>query len=151
MPGALSGGLSDIRADFDLHRGGGGPGGGRRGRMFDGGDYSPGTIYPTLRLLEDLGLIQAVSQDGGRRQYALTPEGAAHLAAQADALARIETSLTLTRDQARARSVPDIRRAMENLKTALRLRFDAGTPPDADTVRRIADAIDRAAADIGRL
>lgn len=118
-----------------------------------GGDYSPspGTIYPTLTLLEDLGLIQATSQDAGRRQYALTPEGETHLAAQADALARIEARLTLARDQARARSVPEIRRAMENLKTALRLRFDGDTPPDEDTVRRIADAIDRAAAEVNRI
>ena len=47
--------------------------------------------------------------------------------------------------------MPDIQRAMENLKTALRLRFDGGTPPDEATVRQIAEAIDRAAVEIGRL
>ena len=163
-------------------RGHGGPGG-RRGRMFDGGDLkllvlqvlsrqpshgyevikaigeqvggdyspSPGTIYPLLTMLEDLGLAEAAATEGSRRQYALTEAGRAHLAEQAEALARIEARLAHTRDQARARRVPDIQRAMENLKTALRLRFDGDTPPDEATVRQIAEAIDRAAVEIGRL
>lgn len=118
-----------------------------------GGDYSPspGTIYPTLTLLEDLGLIKVTTPDSPRKQYALTPEGEAHLAEQAEVLQRIETRLTQTRDQARARRVPDIQRAMENLKTALRLRFEGNTPPDDETLRQIAETIDRAAVEIGRL
>jgi len=118
-----------------------------------GGDYSPspGTIYPTLTLLEDLGFIKATTPDSPRKQYALTPEGEAHLGEQAEVLQRIEARLTQTRDQARARRVPDIQRAMENLKTALRLRFESDTPPDAETLRQIAETIDRAAVEIGRL
>lgn len=118
-----------------------------------GGDYSPspGTIYPLLTMLEDLGLAEAAATEGSRRQYALTEAGRAHLAEQAEALARIEARLAHTRDQARARRVPDIQRAMENLKTALRLRFDGETPPDEASVRQIAEAIDRAAVEIGRL
>jgi DNA-binding PadR family transcriptional regulator len=37
---------------------------------------SPGSIYPTLQLLEDEGLVTAQSDEsGGKRRYSLTPEG----------------------------------------------------------------------------
>jgi len=44
--------------------------------------------------------------------------------------------------------MPDIRRAMENLRTAPRMRLGEELP-DEDTVRRIAGLIDRAAVGIG--
>ena len=37
---------------------------------------SPGSIYPTLQLLEDEGLVTAQADEaGGKRRYALTEEG----------------------------------------------------------------------------
>jgi DNA-binding PadR family transcriptional regulator len=36
---------------------------------------SPGSIYPTLQLLEDEGLIEATAAEGGRKAYALTEAG----------------------------------------------------------------------------
>lgn len=44
---------------------------------------SPGSIYPTLQLLEDEGLIVAESE-GGRRRFALTEAGRAEAAAAAE-------------------------------------------------------------------
>ncbi len=46
-----------------------------------GGAYSPspGTVYPTLSMLEDLGYAKATQDDGGRKVYAITPEGSAYL------------------------------------------------------------------------
>lgn len=44
---------------------------------------SPGSVYPTLQLLADEGLIEA-SESGGRRTYSLTEAGAAVAAAEAD-------------------------------------------------------------------
>nr|WP_192596608.1 PadR family transcriptional regulator [Nesterenkonia lutea] len=41
---------------------------------------SPGSVYPTLQLLADEGLIQA-EEEGGRKTYSLTPEGRAAAAA----------------------------------------------------------------------
>lgn len=41
---------------------------------------SPGSVYPTLQLLEDEGLIRGVDENGKRR-FELTDEGRAHLAA----------------------------------------------------------------------
>ena len=46
-----------------------------------GGAYSPspGTVYPTLTMLEDLGYAKASQDEGGRKVYEITPEGAAYL------------------------------------------------------------------------
>jgi DNA-binding PadR family transcriptional regulator len=44
---------------------------------------SPGSVYPTLQLLEDEGLIASVT-DGGRKQYALTEAGQAEATAAAE-------------------------------------------------------------------
>jgi len=47
-----------------------------------GGAYapSPGTVYPTLQMLEDLGYARATPEEGGKKIYEITPEGREHLA-----------------------------------------------------------------------
>src|SRR5438034_6363196 len=47
-----------------------------------GGMYSPspGTVYPTLTMLEDLGYARARPEEGGKKIYEITDEGRAHLA-----------------------------------------------------------------------
>jgi DNA-binding PadR family transcriptional regulator len=42
---------------------------------------SPGSVYPALQQLEDEGLIQAETPEGGRRRYTLTSEGREYVAA----------------------------------------------------------------------
>jgi DNA-binding PadR family transcriptional regulator len=41
---------------------------------------SPGTVYPTLALLEDLGYARAREEEGGRKIYEITDAGRAYLA-----------------------------------------------------------------------
>jgi DNA-binding PadR family transcriptional regulator len=41
---------------------------------------SPGSVYPALQQLEDEGLIEAQTADGGRRRFALTAEGREYVA-----------------------------------------------------------------------
>jgi DNA-binding PadR family transcriptional regulator len=48
---------------------------------------SPGSVYPALQQLEDEGLIQAETPEGGRRRYALTAEGREYVAAHPDEVA----------------------------------------------------------------
>ena len=45
---------------------------------------SPGSVYPALQQLEDEGLIQAETPEGGRRRYALTGEGREYVEAHPD-------------------------------------------------------------------
>ena len=41
---------------------------------------SPGTVYPTLTMLEDLGYAVATVEEGGKKIYAITDAGRAYLA-----------------------------------------------------------------------
>ncbi|MGE0784037.1 MAG: PadR family transcriptional regulator [Sandaracinaceae bacterium] len=45
---------------------------------------SPGSIYPTLQLLEEMGLITESDAEGKRKRFALTEEGKKELAAHSD-------------------------------------------------------------------
>lgn len=114
-----------------------------------GGAYSPspGVIYPTLSWLEDEGYAE-VQKDGSRKSYSITEEGRAFLAenrAAADAL--LERAGEASGER-RGRHV-EIMRAMENLKTALRLRLREGVI-DPSIVDDIAAAIDAAAKAIAK-
>jgi len=46
---------------------------------------SPGTVYPTLQLLEDQGYVRVV-EEGGKKVYHITPEGEAFLEENKDAI-----------------------------------------------------------------
>ena len=47
-----------------------------------GGRYtpSPGTVYPTLTMLEDMGFAIATAEEGGKKVYSITDAGRQHLA-----------------------------------------------------------------------
>ncbi len=110
-----------------------------------GGGYSPspGVVYPTLTLLEEVGHATVSDQHGGRRQYTLSAEGLAYLEANratTDAIfARVAEGAV-----GRAGPPPQVVRALENLNTALRLRLKA-RPASDEQIRAIAAAIDAAA------
>ncbi len=111
-----------------------------------GGAYSPspGVVYPTLTLLEDLGYARPTDAEGGKKLYAITPEGQAQLEAQAAALAELNARIAQVAAASRGRDAPQLVRAMENLRTALRLRLSRGPLDDAQ-VEALAAALDAAA------
>ena len=112
-----------------------------------GGAYapSPGIVYPTLTLLEDMGYVrQQPDADGAKKLYAATPEGEAHLAEQKAAVESIFARMDEVAAANRGRSAPQILRAMQNLNTALRYRLGRGPLTDAQ-VQAVAAALDAAA------
>ena len=110
-----------------------------------GGGYSPspGVVYPTLTLLEEMGHAAVSEERAGRKLYTLTPDGLAFLEANRSAansvLARVDAGAT-----ARRGPPSPVVRAMENLQTALRLRLK-GQDATPEQIRAIADAIDATA------
>lgn len=115
-----------------------------------GGAYSPspGVVYPTLTLLEELGHISVTPGEGPRKLHAITAEGEAYLAANREALDAILARFDAAGVEGGGRA-PPIMRAMMNLRVALKLRLARG-PLDAEQVRAIAAALDEAAAAIER-
>lgn len=117
-----------------------------------GGEYSPspGVIYPTLTMLEELGHASVTLEQGGKKQFAITAEGEQLVKDGAAQIERIRTRLGANNAVAEARRSPELQRAMQNFKTALHLRLGREEVA-ADTLRKIADVIDRAAVEIERL
>jgi len=111
-----------------------------------GGAYapSPGVVYPTLQMLEELGHVALSSEEGGKKLYALTPEGRAFLDDNADAVAATMKRMDFARERFAGGPPPQIVRAMENLRLALRLRLERGQIGE-DRIAAIAAAIDAAA------
>lgn len=117
-------------------------------RMGGGYSPSPGVIYPTLTMLEEQGSASVTAEDG-KKLFRATEAGEAFLKVNQASVDAIQARID---GIARQRSVvpdPRIIRAIENLKTALRLRLAGGAIPD-EQVKAIAAAIDAAAAEAER-
>jgi DNA-binding PadR family transcriptional regulator len=114
-----------------------------------GGAYapSPGVVYPTLALLEDEGHVALSAEEGGKKLYAITAAGRAFLSDNADAIAAVMRRLEAARARFGGGPPPQIVRAMENLRFALRLRMERGGL-SAEQIVEIAAALDRAAAEV---
>jgi DNA-binding PadR family transcriptional regulator len=120
-----------------------------------GGDYqpSPGTMYPTLSVLVDMGHVTATESAGGRKQYAITQDGQAALAEQDESLQRLLSRLSDGRRHERHQRPAQLVRALENFKTALRLKLDGrpGAPAEPLTeaqIKALAAVLDQAALQI---
>jgi DNA-binding PadR family transcriptional regulator len=116
-----------------------------------GGLYSPspGVVYPTLTLLEELGYIQPEATEGTRKQFVITPEGSAFLAANQAVVDQIFARMAEVTRAYGGGPAPEIRRAMHNLEAALAIRLGRG-PLASDDVRAVTAIIDRAAGEIER-
>jgi DNA-binding PadR family transcriptional regulator len=117
-----------------------------------GGAYvpSPGVIYPTLTLLEEMGLIAETSGEGARKPFEITEQGQAHLEENADqAQELIDRLKTLSPSHHPAGGSP-VWRAMRNLGMAIRNRLHHGDVTD-ETVHELAALIDEFAQRVERL
>ncbi|WP_297370878.1 PadR family transcriptional regulator [Acidocella sp.] len=110
-----------------------------------GGAYapSPGVIYPTLTMLEELGQAEATAA-GAKKLYTITLSGRAALAEAQDAVEAMRARLHSAPPR---EAMAPIIRAMENLKTALRLK----APASPETIKAIATLLDETARKIEEL
>ena len=117
------------------------------------GDYapSPGVIYPTLTLLQDMGLIEEAKEKGPRKPFQATDEGRKHLeenAAEVEALLeRLEEEFA---PRERSSGGPPIGRAVGNLMNALSHRIGRDGL-DEELLHEIATILDEAAQRIERV
>ena len=114
-----------------------------------GGSYapSPGTVYPTLTMLEDLGFARVVPEEGGKKIYEITDEGRKHLAEHSgtvndifDRIARFVSGFT---DE----PMMELNQSFQRLARAT---FKTATShiSDKEKIQRLRDIIQRAAEEI---
>ncbi|PZW37872.1 PadR family transcriptional regulator [Humitalea rosea] len=116
-----------------------------------GGAYapSPGVVYPTLTMLEDLSQIEETQSEGPKRLYALTAAGRAQLEERrVEAEAAMARLVALGAESSRIETGP-VWRAMQNLKTVLQQQLGEGR--DKQMTLDVAELIDEAARKIERL
>src|SRR5262245_47791697 len=115
-----------------------------------GGGYapSPGSVYPTLTLLEELGYVKSSATEGTKRLFEITAAGSRHLTENEAALASALTRMDLAAKAATGERPPsDLHHAMHTLKAALMFHRGGWDDEETERVRKI---IEEAAAKIGR-
>ena len=117
-----------------------------------GGEYapSPGVVYPTLTLLQDMGLIEEAPGEGPRKPFQITDEGRSHLAERQEEVdALFERLRDLAPREGHSAGSP-VWRAMRNLGMAIRNRLSHGDVTE-ETVHELAALIDEFAQRVERL
>src|SRR5687768_13038843 len=86
-----------------------------------GGAYvpSPGVIYPTLTLLQDMGRIEEATAAGPRKAFAVTADGTAELLAKKPDVEALFARLAQLASMRERTDGGPVRRAMGNLRTVL--------------------------------
>ncbi|PZU57275.1 MAG: PadR family transcriptional regulator [Brevundimonas sp.] len=109
-----------------------------------GGAYSPspGVIYPTLTLLEEMGALEASAQ-GGKKLYAITETGRALLAENAEAVAAVQARMD--KFAAHVRRPEAIQDAIGRLRATVHARLTGETALTEAQVKAVADILNAAA------
>ena len=115
------------------------------------GEYapSPGIVYPTLNMLEDIGFIAESSGETAKKVYEATDEGRIHLDENSDEVADLIERLE-GHGQRRRGQRPEIGRAIGNLMAALRNRI-AHEGWNEQLLNEVVDILDEAAQRIERV
>ena len=117
-----------------------------------GGTYtpSPGTVYPTLTLLEDLGYASVTTEESGKKIYSITPEGKAYLEQNRSAVDDIFERIADFGAGFLSDAMMDVNRAFKDVGRAT--YANAGrNARDKEMLAKIRDVLQRAAREIEQL
>lgn len=116
-----------------------------------GGSYSPspGTVYPTLTLLEDLGYARAMPEEGGKKIYEITDEGRKHLEENQPLIDDIFTRIEEFAQSIFGEPMMDVNRGLKNVASAIYGSKRSGR--SAEQVKKIKEILDKAAGEIDSL
>lgn len=115
-----------------------------------GGGYSPspGTVYPTLSLLEEMDYAKATTEESGKKVYSITDEGRKYLAENRDAVDDVlERLVDFGRNLFGGREMIQAHEAMGALGRAY-ARIVMGGPRSKEQVERIVEVLRKAAAEL---
>lgn len=108
---------------------------------------SPGVVYPTLTLLEEMGWVSVSATDGARKLHTITDAGREFLYSQRD---EADAHWARLQAKAQAQRPPQIQRAIENFKLAVHLRLQGEALSDAQA-HAFAAVLDTAAQQIEKI
>ena len=111
---------------------------------------SPGIVYPTLTMLEDMGLIAEKKSKDSKKVFEATEEGRAHLEENEDEVDELIERLEGHGLKRSRGNRPEIGRAIGNLMTALRNRV-AHDGWNDQLLEEVIDILDEAAQRIERV
>ena len=111
--------------------------------------HSPGVVYPTLTMLDDMGLIAEKKSKDAKKVFEATDEGRAHLEENAAEVEELIARLEGHGKDRRHGQRPEIGRAIGNLMTALRNRV-AKQGWNDQLLEEVIDILDDAAQRIER-
>ena len=108
---------------------------------------SPGTVYPTLTMLEEMGYAKAAHEDGGKKVYEITAEGKKYLAENSSTVDSIFERISETVEPFFSASMGEVRNAMRHLA-----RSSLGTAmkhaENKEVLKKVAEVLNRAATEI---
>ncbi len=108
-----------------------------------GGAYapSPGSVYPTLTLLEELGHVRSAASEGTKRLVEITDEGRGYVRENQAALDSAMSRMAMAARAASGDMAPaDIYHAMHTLKAALSFHRNGWDAAETERVRKIIEA-----------
>ena len=117
-----------------------------------GGEYapSPGIVYPTLTMLEEMGLIEEQKSKDSKKVFAATDAGREHLEERSEDVEDLMDRLKDLAPDERHSAGPAIGRAVKNLMTAMTQRISR-EGFDEELFHEIAAILDEAAQRIERV
>ena len=108
---------------------------------------SPGTVYPTLTMLEEMGYVRASAEDGGKKVYEITPDGKKYLEENSSTVESIFERISETVEPFFSSSMGEVRSAMRHLA-----RSSLGTAmkhaENQEVLGKLAGILNRAATEI---
>ena len=114
-----------------------------------GGAYSPspGTVYPTLSMLEDMGYATARQEEGGKKIYEITDSGKAYLAENRSTVDDIFQRIADFGGSFFGESMLELSQAFKNVARAT---YTVGprNAKDPERMRKIREILERAAKEI---
>lgn len=111
---------------------------------------SPGVVYPTLTMLQDMGFIEEAGEGGSRKIFAITSDGRSHLEEKAEEVDAVMARLSDIGEGRRKAGGAPVKRAVGNLLSALWHRVNS-EEFDEEGLHEIAEILDEAARKIERL
>ena len=116
-----------------------------------GGAYrpSPGTVYPTLQMLEELGQVRS-REEAGKRLYELTPEGLAELDAHRDEVEEAWDRLKGDRSRLDSSEIHDLMRRVHHLMRSVGRALRGGRLGRSE-LKRVSEIIDEAVTRVGKV